>query len=283
MLTKLIKHEFKSTARFFVPSFGAILVLAVINRLFVFRSGVPEVLGFFQGLMLVAYFALIAITSVMTIVVSLRRYSKNMYGDEGYLMHTLPVTSSGLLFSKAVAAVSWALLSLVVAGASMIILVFNSEIIVDMLSFLEVVRTEVMYSLGLSFGLVTTGAILLCLAGIILNIFMAYAAISIANLVQKYRLFVGLAAWIGISTTIQFIMSKLSDLFVWANVFGVNELSKLGVDSPTKLFEMGSTDLAAIPTAVYGVMGSCIALLLALALATFYATNYLMANKLNID
>lgn len=53
----------------------------------------------------------VAVVSVMTIVT---RFTRNLLGREGYLMHTLPVTESQLILSKLISSVVWMLCSSIV-------------------------------------------------------------------------------------------------------------------------------------------------------------------------
>lgn len=52
---------------------------------------------------------------VLTIVVTIQRFRKNLLGDEGYLMFTLPVSTSSLILSKCITALIYAVLSFIVA------------------------------------------------------------------------------------------------------------------------------------------------------------------------
>ena len=51
MLGRLIKYEFKATARTFLPLYGVLLLLAGLNRLFMefkfqnFAFGIPQILS----------------------------------------------------------------------------------------------------------------------------------------------------------------------------------------------------------------------------------------------
>ena len=103
MLAKLIKHEFKATARIFLPILGTVLVLTGAAALTVKLGGIlvlpggtgwgGPVLGLASGLLCLLTF--IAMMAMMTaaVVVTIQRFYKNLLGDEGYLMFTLPVTS----------------------------------------------------------------------------------------------------------------------------------------------------------------------------------------------
>ena len=98
MLGKLIKYEFKATGRILLPLYGALLVFALINRL-LFRSSLDETInntfgtigGIANILSVFAYGCTMAAVFVVTFFVIVQRFYKNILGDEGYLMNTLPV------------------------------------------------------------------------------------------------------------------------------------------------------------------------------------------------
>ena len=110
MLAKLIKHEFKATARIFLPILGTVLVLTGAAALTVKLGGIlvlpggtgwgGPVLGLASGLLCLLTF--IAMMAMMTaaVVVTIQRFYKNLLGDEGYLMFTLPVTPAQHITAK---------------------------------------------------------------------------------------------------------------------------------------------------------------------------------------
>ena len=123
MLGKLIKYEFKATGRTFLPLYGAILLVALIQR-FLGRNnkGVFEelnTLGNFTNLALVGLFIALV---VITLIVTIQRFQKNLLSDEGYLMFTLPVKIRSLIITKMLVAVTWVILSGIVGVITFIVL-----------------------------------------------------------------------------------------------------------------------------------------------------------------
>ena len=95
MLGKLLKYELKATSRVFIPLYIAILVVSIVNGL----SLNLEILNI-QGLATIVLMCLFISLFVITIVVTIQRFNKNLLKDEGYLMFTLPVSSKHLVLSK---------------------------------------------------------------------------------------------------------------------------------------------------------------------------------------
>lgn len=112
MLSKLLKYEYRATAKILLPLYLGVLFVIMLNVL-VFRigtlypvlgSGTPYtviqvLLTFLCGL------GLLAVLAVSFFMGIQRFYS--LLGTRGYLMFSLPVTTNQLIASKLICAVSW--------------------------------------------------------------------------------------------------------------------------------------------------------------------------------
>ena len=121
MLTKLMKYEFKATARTYGTIYLALLFVAGLLG-FTFRvendfteSRVFDVLFTLYDLLAVALV-------VVTIITVIHRFTRNLLGREGYLMHTLPVTEAQLVGSKLISSAVWLLASAVVGVVSLVVM-----------------------------------------------------------------------------------------------------------------------------------------------------------------
>ena len=109
MLAKLLKFEFKETARI-IPFlylitmfFAAVSLIASWLKLSFIKTTSSSIL-IFVG---------IAVFIITFVIIAVRFYS-NLYSNEGYLMFTLPVKPQKLLASKIIAAFCWIMVSLAV-------------------------------------------------------------------------------------------------------------------------------------------------------------------------
>ena len=117
MLRKLLKYEVKATAMVFVCMYLAIIGLSIFNKLFnTFNFQRGKVL---TGCIVVALFVALGVT---TVIMAVQRFNKNLLGDEGYLMFTLPVDSKKIIISKLLVTLMWTVISGLVAIISFIIL-----------------------------------------------------------------------------------------------------------------------------------------------------------------
>lgn len=130
MLGKLMKYEFKATSRMLLPINGAMLLFALINRLFMelnfFQTG-NMAISALATVMAVMYVMVIIAAFVITLIVIIQRFYKNLLTDEGYLMFTLPVKAHSHITSKGIVAFVWYLASFVVCALSIFILVVDQN------------------------------------------------------------------------------------------------------------------------------------------------------------
>ena len=109
MLSKLLKQEFRATGRTMLPVYAAVVVLAVLANVSirVMDRSVHTLLTIFCGLIIAAFVVGIIAAGIMTVVMMIKRFYTNYLKDEGYLMHTLPVSVHELVWSKMIVSVVW--------------------------------------------------------------------------------------------------------------------------------------------------------------------------------
>ncbi len=129
MLKKLIKYEFRCTARYLGIIFPVFIVYALLYRgsmQLMIINGSPIFAVIFAGMSIGYMFMLYALIYV-PFFYSVFRFYKNLVTDEGYLMHTLPVTPNQLVMSKLIVAMTWTTASVIcIAGSVCLILAGNS-------------------------------------------------------------------------------------------------------------------------------------------------------------
>ena len=125
MFGKLLKHEFRATARIAAPLCGMMLALAVLAGMVLRFWG--DLSGGFEragSVIIILYGMSVFAVAIGIFIILMQRYKQNFFGDEGYLTRTLPVSVHELLLSKLLVAVLWYLatcammaLSVLIAGA----------------------------------------------------------------------------------------------------------------------------------------------------------------------
>ena len=108
MLGKLIKNEFKSTAHSMFGVFMAAGILfAVMMVVLLFKI---KILMTLTTVAMVAIAVAVLIITLFSIVSS---FNKSLYGAQGYLSFTLPVTGKQLLAGKTIVSMIWVTISFV--------------------------------------------------------------------------------------------------------------------------------------------------------------------------
>ena len=120
MLKKLLKYEFRATARTYGGMYLALLAASVLfgGSLWRWNSTNSDAYSTLVGLLSLVYTGVIIGTVVVTIMTIVQRFYRNLLGREGYLMYTLPVTETQLVTSKLISSTVWSLCSILAACLS---------------------------------------------------------------------------------------------------------------------------------------------------------------------
>ena len=125
MLSKLLKYDFRSLSKILVPVYFVGLLLAIITRIANMLAkefsifSVPS--GFISAIFIIVLIAIPIVTFIFTIL----RFYQNLIKDEGYLMHTLPVSKNHLILSKAISSTTFIFLSFLFTILSLFIGVYG--------------------------------------------------------------------------------------------------------------------------------------------------------------
>ena len=243
MTGKLIKYEFRSGLRYIGIIWPALIVsAALLGIVLKFMGSVfPEdpqgalnILELiFELVFPLLYGAIFIAMIVITVFIVLMRFYKGLLGDEGYLMHTLPVKPWQLITSKGIVAAAVVVISIICAVLSILILVGINDI-----SGLAYAAKEFFAVLGDEprLILVIIEAVILMIVGVMKGVYQIYAAMSIGQLADKHRLLTSLGAYIGISVVLTmlasalFVIADLTCLDVWFTDWLMSIESAIGIN-----------------------------------------------------
>ncbi|MDD4297353.1 MAG: ABC transporter permease [Ruminiclostridium sp.] len=272
MLRKLMKYEFKATARWFFPLYIAIVLFALISRTLISTQSVENDIirnlrGILTTISILAYVLLFVGTMVITLVVVVQRFYKSLLGDEGYLMFTLPVKTWQHTISKLLIAMLWNVLSALIGFCSIMLFIPSEEMseIINELSKVTGVFNASFYILG---GLI----LLINIARTIIEI---YAAISLGHIFNKHRIILSFAFYIGINTISQ-VVSMLILPFMYSPF--VKVISEYGISIENSSFTFANMVPQLTTLSVIILVISVI-----LSAGYYIATNYLLKTKLNLE
>lgn len=230
MLGKLIKYEFKGTARIYLPFFALLVLLTAVNRASL-QYGLGRTANFEAAAIISMMLYIIAVIAIFVIamVATIQRFYKNFMTDEGYLMFTLPVTQDGLILSKLIVATVWNIFSVVIAMFSMLFLVADGDLWNALLnSFGEL--QQIGEKTGINFFVLGAIVLLTMLAGLIAGILQMYASIVIGCTSSRHKLILGLGVYLGFNV----VMQTVSFLFVPYMSSWLEKITRQG-ENPTML------------------------------------------------
>lgn len=268
MLGKLLKYELKATSRVFIPLYIAILIVSIVNGL----SLNLEILNI-QGLATIILMCLFISLFVITIVVTIQRFNKNLLKDEGYLMFTLPVSSKHLVLSKYLTSLIWTFLSFVVAFLSFtIIFMIPTYKYFDFSYFINEFNLLFSNMLNLNILGQFIKIILLMIISYTIFIFNVYLALSVGQL-PIFNRFRNVSSFIGflvINLLISYAQNIVS-LFVndaSVNIEAIDNIN-YAISSVTSIVSKG--------------LNIAIVINLIIILVLFFATTYILDKKLNLE
>ena len=201
MLGKLLKYELKASGRIMLPLLLAViaagLALALNIKITDRMPNNPIILTIIFTLLFVA--AVLGLI-VMMIITILQRFYKNLLGEEGYLMFTLPVRTGEHIAAKAISALVWIVAGMAAGGLTGMGMI---AVIGDYREFIETLQ-EVWNDLGvfLSDAKARTALFYLALimvSGILEGILKVYAAMSVGQLAGGHRILGSIGAYLGFS------------------------------------------------------------------------------------
>ena len=264
MLGKLLKYELKATSRVFIPLYIAILVVSIVNGL----SLNLEILNI-QGLATIVLMCLFISLFVITIVVTIQRFNKNLLKDEGYLMFTLPVSSKHLVLSKYLTSLIWTFLSFVVAFLSFtIIFMIPTYKYFDFSYFINEFNLLFSNMLNLNILGQFLKIILLMIISYTIFIFNVYLALSVGQL-PIFNRFRNVSSFIGflvINLLISYVQNIVDNAFV--NIEAIDNVN-YSIDSISSIVSKG--------------LNVAIIINIIIILVLFFATTYILDKKLNLE
>lgn len=274
MLKKLFKYEWRDAWKV-VGGLNLVVILLSLLSYFTFSQDFMKIINENEYLAIIfmlynlLYFASIMALGFATTFFFFYRFYKNMYTDEGYLMHTLPVKTHELIWSKALVAIIWVIISNLVIVFSFLnyinsIMVAEGEMSIwsafgDL--FAELAGKDIP-----AHGIVTIVlVVVLMLITPFYSTFFGYTAISLGQLTKKHKVLAAVGIYFGISYGIQMITSL-------ATVPFTSFMEKIDYMSDDVIFSY-----------INIIFGVSLAVIVGVTVLFYFITNKIMKTKLNLE
>ncbi|HEL9597703.1 TPA: ABC transporter permease [Streptococcus suis] len=260
MFKKLVKYEFQSVGKWYLGIYAGALTLSAILGFWLqalnlrTQAGTTEPGGaemVLFGTSFMTFGILIAALGLSTFFMVINRFRKNVYGRQGYLTMTLPVSSHHIILSKLLASLVWYLLAgitiILSIGIVLAVLMLGSEefVIPELQTLIQQLDWSVIFA-HLFYSLIEST----------MGILLIYFSISVGQLFKDHRLLFAILTYIGISIVV--------------GVFGTLVFTNY-------LENLYNAALPLYPSPILALIN------IILAFAYYFGTHYIMTKKLNLQ
>lgn len=279
MLGKLLKHEFKATARLFIPIFIMVTAISVavrflVDTLYDINKGGTQTGEIFSMIIMFIFGAALVIGMICLILsgpaVSLYRFYKNVYTDEGYLTNTLPVKPVSILASKLITGIVWTIVSgtivvlcfLILASSSITRLFFVDDNISHSAYYnalFDFILDNIWFIISfMIFGLIS----------VTMSISSVYVSVSIGNLANRHKVLISIAVYFFLTIVLGMAIGIIlviegTNFFDTTNLFEDTETFKLSGEYMVMIWVYSSV-------------------LFIISLIELFVTHLIMKHKLNL-
>lgn len=267
MLGKLLKYEMKATSKIFIPMYIVIILISVVNFTFMRNNIFIKAQNILQMVIMALYIGI----TVITIIVTTERFRKNLLGNEGYLMFTIPVKHRSIITSKFIVGLVWGSLSTIITFISAKIIsngyytstesIFFGEDSSFYVNNISVTGSDL--TTNNEHFIVILFVLILLLSMYSVFIFIIYSSLSIGQLsiFNKSKDLMSIVAFLGISLCLSIYYKVINNIGV-----NLNSLDNLEfIDAFRKIITIGITQNVVV------------------IIALFILTDYLLSKKLNLD
>ena len=264
MLGKLMKYEWKATWKLLLPMNAFIVLMSILVFIMVQMSFFDSDNGLVMmtGTVIVfTYILSMVVISIGTAIYLIYRFYTSVYGDEGYLLHTLPVDKHHIIIAKALMSAAWVIINSIVIFLS-VLFVFSAQT-----EFMELIADGFEYYIDFlnDYDAITGFSIVMTLIASFFSVFARilkiFACASLGQLAPNHKILASFGFYYGIYFVQQlFEMLFLAILGLIYEAVGYNSVSLFSTD----------WEITLISSLIYCAL-------------FYFLTWYMMDKKLNLD
>ena len=189
MLGRLMKYEWKSTWKLLVPANLLTVVMTILAcitvRLDVFDTD-NEGIIFSVSIIILTYVGSMFVVIIGTAIYLIYRFYTSTYGDQGYLLHTLPVDKHHIIIAKVLISTAWVILSSILVYMSVLLLLNEEDIFSQMIDSVRNMTTLAGSEKVNAFAVIMT--LIASLVGMFARVLKVTASISLGQLSKNHKL-----------------------------------------------------------------------------------------------
>lgn len=276
MLRKLYKYDLKSVSLLLVILHAVLLVYTVIGRIGIFIAERAQAFvspeasrlwGIAGAFYIVGFILFILAIVIATVVYLAVRIQKNLFSDEGYLTHTLPVKPTQILWSKVFVIWTWSVIDFICVMISVFTLITYKDTLPGILKGASTFFGTLFGNFGFTNWL---EEVITLLAGLsqyfgfypLLLLF----AMCLGNLFKSHKIMGTLLSFFGLNIVLSFLSTMITFIIPGLSPFMQANLTQdnLSVYSGRLM----------IFTLVWNILFSAI---------FFVGSRYILTKKLNLD
>lgn len=276
MLRKLYKYDLKSVSLLLVILHAVLLVYTVIGRIGIFIAERAQAFvspeasrlwGIAGAFYIVGFILFILAIVIATVVYLAVRIQKNLFSDEGYLTHTIPVKPTQILWSKVFVIWTWSVIDFICVMISVFTLITYKDTLPEILKGASTFFGTLFGNFGFTNWL---EEVITLLAGLsqyfgfypLLLLF----AMCLGNLFKSHKIMGTLLSFFGLNIVLSFLSTMITFIIPGLSPFMQANLTQdnLSVYSGRLM----------IFTLVWNILFSAI---------FFVGSRYILTKKLNLD
>ena len=224
MLRKLLKHEFRATGRIMLPMYLILLVTAVGSNLAGrgMLDGRYHILNILGVLIVTAFGIAICGALLMSFVLMIQRFYKNLLQDEGYVMLTLPVSIHQHVWSKLIVSSVWFIVTTLAVILASCIVAFDIDFIRYFFTglgelFQELRKVQAYYAINGTAIIIEL--IVLVFLGLVSMCLQFYAALAAGHSLPSHKMAWSVVWYFGLQFVFQIIAFSGINILDQVNFF----------------------------------------------------------------
>lgn len=197
MVRKLLKHDLKSVLRIILPMQAILLVIGIFSKIIKLIPIENDFLTAIEFAIVGSFYITAVVSAILTVIVIVVRFYKNLFSKEGYLTFTLPATPMQHLFSKIFMSAIASIISAVCIFISVIVLYYEKNFITDSIEILLIVFNR------LGEKMLVLEVLILMIVAMISTYLMVYTCICLGQRANKHRIICAVAIYYGYQFVLQ--------------------------------------------------------------------------------